>query len=123
MQTPLYYPHFDEKMQGLVNISDRTWERIIRQAIINGEIREDTNIQHTIIRFSNCFMGMGAIKCLAVEELDINEIDRDCFISCNSVKDKLLCISTFTATDITTPELVFSRDGWRQNVAKPSRFR
>lgn len=86
MQAPLHYPHFDEKMQDLINISDRVWERIIRQAIINGEIKEDTDIQHTIIRFRNCFMGMGLMKCLAVEELDINELIKHYSTTYNSLK-------------------------------------
>lgn len=86
MQAPLHYPHFEEKMQGLINISDRVWERIIRQAIINGEIKEDTNIQHTIIRFRNCFMGMGLMKCLTVEELDINELTKHYSTTYNSLK-------------------------------------
>ncbi len=86
MQAPLHYPHFDEKMKNLINISDRVWERIIRQAIINGEIKEDTNIQHTIIRFRNCFMGMGLMKCLTVEELDINELTKHYSTTYNSLK-------------------------------------
>lgn len=86
MQAPLHYPHFEEKMQGLINISDRVWERIIRQAIINGEIKEDTNIQYTIIRFRNCFMGMGLMKCLTVEELDINELTKHYSTTYNSLK-------------------------------------
>lgn len=34
MQAPLHYPHFDEKMKNLINISDRVWERIIRQSLM-----------------------------------------------------------------------------------------
>lgn len=76
MEASLHYPHFDEKMQDLINMSDRVWERIIRQAIINGEIKEDTDIHHTVIRFRNCFIAMGLIKSLTLEELDINELTR-----------------------------------------------
>lgn len=86
MEASLHYPHFDEKMQDLINISDRVWERIIRQAIINGEIKENTNIHHTIISFRNCFMAMGLIKCLTLEELDINELTRYYFATYNSLK-------------------------------------
>lgn len=85
MQAPLYYPHFDEKIQDIINRSNRVWERIIRQAIINGEIKEDTNIQHTVIRFRNCFMGMGLMKCLTAEELDINELIRHYSTTYNSL--------------------------------------
>lgn len=73
IQATTYYPHFDEKAQDMIDTEKKVWEKIIRQAIQSGEIKEDTDVKETIIRFRCGFLGLALMRSLT-EGLDINEL-------------------------------------------------
>lgn len=73
MQATLYYPHFEDKAKDLVDTENKAWEKIIKQAIQNGEIKDNTNIEDTVIRFRCGFLGLAFMKSLT-EGMTIDEL-------------------------------------------------
>lgn len=73
MQATLYYPHFEDKAKDLVDTENKAWEKIIKQAIQNGEIKDNANIEDTVIRFRCGFLGLAFMKSLT-EGMTIDEL-------------------------------------------------
>lgn len=88
MQATIYYPHFDEKIQNIIDTEKKVWEKIIKQAIQSGEINEDTNIKEAIIRFRCGFLGLAFMRSLT-EGMDINELTEYYTATYMSLKKKV----------------------------------
>lgn len=88
MQATIHYPHFDEKAKELVDTENKAWEKIIKQAIQNGEIEKDINVEDTIIRFRCGFLGLAFMKSLT-EGMDINELMKYYTTTYMSLKKKI----------------------------------
>lgn len=88
MQATIYYPHFDEKIQNIIDTEKKVWEKIIKQAIQSGEINEDTNIKEAIIRFRCGFLGLALMRSLT-EGMDINELTEYYTATYMSLKKKV----------------------------------
>lgn len=75
IQASRYYPNFRSKAALLIEDEIRVWKYIVKQGVINKELREDINIPLTIMKFRYAFTGMSFEMSYIDNGLDVNKLE------------------------------------------------